>query len=514
MINIKAISRILGILSALNTTAMFIPLTIALYDYFSDFSELNVFAMVSLSASIMIGYLVSFSLYVYGRKSSDHIVSSDAMALVTFSWLVASAVAALPFFLWGHLTYNATGLETPFINYINCIFETVSGFTTTGASILTNFEVVPDSLMFWRAMVQWFGGLGIVVLFVAVLPMITGKNRSLYSAETTGISTDSTTPKIQDAARRLWSIYCLITLVQVILMMASDWTMTAFDAFTFAFSSAATAGFSIFSDSAGSLKPLTQWIIVIFMMIAGVNYALYEQLSRGKFKKLFNDEEFRWYLIIQIAASILIAFNIYNTSYLDMSGNEASKALESVIRDSAFQVVSINTTTGFSTADSNMWPLFSQYILIALMFIGGSGGSTGGGVKVSRVIAGVKLIYSNLEKSYRPNVVRPIRVCGQVINEQAKTKVLIHLLVIVLFSFAGAFLIDVFENEIDASTAFSASIACLNNIGPGFSGVGATSNYAWMSNPSKLLLILWMLIGRLEVFTVVVLFTPKFWRQK
>ena len=196
-----------------------------------------------------------------------------------------------------------------------------------------------------------------------------------------------------------------------------------------------------------------------------------------------------------------------------MSGQEASKGLETVVRDSAFQVVSINTTTGFSTADSNMWPLFSQYLLIALMFIGGSGGSTGGGIKVSRLIAAVKLIYSNLEKSYRPNVVRPIRVCGQVINEQAKTKVLIHLLVIVLFSFAGAFFIDIFESEIDASTAFGASIACLNNIGPGH-GVGATSNYAWMSNPSKILLILWMLIGRLEVFTVVVLFTPKFWRQR
>ena len=157
MINIQAISRILGILSAFNTTAMFIPLTIALYDYFSDYSDLNIFAMVAISSSIMIGYFISFSLYVYGRKSSDHIVSADAMALVTFSWLVASAVAALPFFLWGHLALGSSGLENPFTNYINCIFETVSGFTTTGASILTNFEVVPDSLMFWRAMaVVWW----------------------------------------------------------------------------------------------------------------------------------------------------------------------------------------------------------------------------------------------------------------------------------------------------------------------------------------------------------------------
>ena len=398
MINIKAISRILGILSALNTTAMFIPLSIALYDYFLDSSQLSILSMVSLSTSIMIGYLVSLLFYLYGRKASDHLISSDAMALVTFSWLSASAVAALPFFLWGHLAHNLMGLETPFTNYINCIFETVSGFTTTGASILTNFKTIPDSLMFWRAMVQWFGGLGIVVLFVAVLPMITGKNRSLYSAETTGISTDSSTPKIQDSARRLWVIYCCITLAQVVLMMLSDWTMTLFDAFTFAFSSAATAGFSIYAESAGSLNPVTQWIIIFFMTVAGVNYALYEQVSRGRFKKLFFDEEFRWYIIIQLAATMLIAYNIYNVSYLDMSGNQAAKDIGTVVRDSAFQVVSINTTTGFSTADSNMWPLFSQYILIALMFIGGSGGSTGGGVKVSRVIAGAKLIYSNLEK--------------------------------------------------------------------------------------------------------------------
>lgn len=513
MMNYSAVGKILGLLLLLLTAGMILPLIIAVTDFFTSSNPYQIIPLQGILSGIVAGLLISMTLLYVNRNADTNIGKSEAILLVFLSWFVGAIVAAMPFYFWAEYHLTATEKASPFTNFINCLFETVSGLTTTGASILTDISAIPDALLFWRALIQWYGGLGIVVLFVAILPMISGGNKKLFSAEATGISKDGSTPKIQETARSLWIIYVAITALQVIIMKILDPSLSLFTAVTFAFSTAATAGFSIFNESAGGMLPSIQWVIIIFMVIAGVNYGLYYQLVRGKWRDLIFDTEFICYISILAIASLLISINISDHSYFNMLGEAAGSSLEQTIRDATFQVVSIQTTTGFSNADFNLWPLFSQYILLGIMFVGGCGGSTGGGVKVSRIVTCFRLFISQLEKVYRPSVIRPIKVGKTALGEEVKITIMLHFLAIIVLSFVGAILLILFENDIDSFSAFSASVATLNNIGPGFSLVGATQNYSWLSNSSKSVLVLWMLIGRLEVFTVLVIFTPRFWKQ-
>lgn len=511
--NFAAVGKILGILLLLLTAGMLIPLGVSVYDFIQAKSALDILPVQGLLGGICAGLISSLTLIFYNRSASTNVGKSEAVLLVFLCWTVGAVVSASPFFFWARLNMQATGAISPFTNLVNCVFETVSGLTTTGASILTDIPAVPDSLLFWRALLQWYGGLGIVVLFVAVLPMIAGGNKKLFSAEATGISKDGTTPKIQETAQSIWLIYAGITLLQVVLMMIFDPSLSLFTCLTTAFSTAATAGFSIFNESAGTFLPSVQWILVIFMMIAGVNYGLYYQLFRGKWRDILFDSEFKAYLSILFLSTAVIAFCIHGQNYVNMMGEAPQGgALQSVL-DSAFQVVSIMTTTGFSNADSDMWPTLCKIILVSLMFVGGCGGSTGGGIKVIRIISAFKLLSSQIEKVYRPSVIRPIKLGHSVIPEAQRQGILLHILAVLLLSLLGTVLLVLFEPSIDMSSAFSASIASINNIGPGLSLVGATQNYSWMSDWSKVTLTLWMLIGRLEVFTVLVVFSPRFWKQ-
>ncbi|SMF25185.1 TrkH family potassium uptake protein [Pseudobacteriovorax antillogorgiicola] len=516
--NFSAVGKILGLLLLLLTAGMVIPLGIASYDFVQQAhdpaaTKLATLPLLGILTGISMGLLISMALLFLNRQADTNVGKSEAILLVFLSWSLGSVIAAFPFFFWARFAYEVTGLDSPFRNLINCVFETVSGLTTTGASILTDIPSIPDSLLFWRALLQWYGGLGIVVLFVAILPMIAGGNKKLFSAEATGITKDGSTPKIQETARSLWLIYCGFTAFQVILMLMLDPELSVFSAITFAFSTAATAGFSVLNESAGTMLPSVQWVMILFMMIAGVNYGLYYQFFQGKWRDLFNDIEFRAYVAIILTATAIIALTIHGHNYVDMNGQEPGGSIEQTLRDAAFQVVSILTTTGFSNADSDMWPQLCQLVLVSLMFIGGCGGSTGGGIKVIRIVSSFKLFFAQLEKVYRPNVVRPIKLGRHIIQDHMKIAILLHILAVILLAFLGAVMLIIIEPEIDGVSAFTASIATLNNIGPGFSMVGATQNYSWLSDMSKVILTLWMLIGRLEVFTVLVIFSPRFWKQ-
>ena len=512
--NLQAVGKILGFLLLLLTGGMVIPLGISSYDFIVSNDPYTILPLQGLLAGIAGGLLFSMALLFLCRAANTNIGSAEAILLVFLSWFIGAIIAALPFYSWAHFQQSALSIKSPFTNPFNCLFETISGLTTTGASILTNIPAVPDALLFWRALVQWYGGLGIVVLFVAILPMIAGANKRLFSAEATGISKDGNTPKIQETARTLWLIYFGFTCLQVLVMMLLDPHMSLFTAVTIAFSTTATAGFSIFNESAGTLLPSVQWTLIVFMMISGVNYGLYYQLLRGRWRSFINDSEFKTYISILLIAAIIVGFAIQKTEYNLMTGDAAPHSIEQTIRDAWFQVVSIQTTTGFSNADYNTWPLVTHYTLLALMFIGGCGGSTSGGIKVSRILIAFRLFGAQLEKVYRPAVIRPLRVGNISISESLKIGILLHILAVVALAFFGAFCLLLFEGDIDGITAFSASVAAINNIGPGLSAVGATSNYAWMTDASKFLLSLLMLIGRLEVFTVMVLFTKRYWRPK
>lgn len=511
--NFKAVGKILGLLLLLLTCGMVFPLGIAIYDFTQGATPQAATPVQGILTGIIVGLVSSIALMFFNRDARTNVGKSEAILLVFLAWLLGSVLAAFPFFFWAQYALAYSGLETPFTSMINCTFESVSGLTTTGASILTDIRAIPDSLLFWRAILQWYGGLGIVVLFVAVLPMIAGGNKKLFSAEATGISKDGSTPKIQETARYLWLIYLGFTISQVAIMLITEPGLSLFSAITFAFSTTATAGFSIYNESVGSLTPATQWVIITFMLISGVNYGLYYQLFRGRWRDLVRDVELKWYLIIIFVSTATITLVIHGVNYNDMSGQIVTGSWVQNLRDAALQVVSINTTTGFSSADSNQWPVICQMIMVCLMFIGGCGGSTGGGIKVIRIVSSFKLFFSQMEKVYRPQVIRPIKVGRQALQNHTKIAILLHILAIILLSFMGAGLLFIFEPQIDGATAFTASIATVNNIGPGFSLVGATQNYSFFSDSSKLLLTFWMLIGRLEVFTVLVIFSPRFWKQ-
>ncbi len=506
-------TKILGMLILLLSLSKLFALAWSYYYYDAIGSGLE--DLEALGISIGIGSTIGIILIALGRKSSGQLNSREALLLVSLSWFVGAGISALPFYIWAHLVDPLREMNLEFRSYVNCFFEAMSGMTTTGASILTDIERVPRGLLMWRSLYSWLGGLGIVVLFVAVLPILGVGNRRVFQAEATGVTKGGSAPKIQETARILWLIYMLITALEVVAIKIADPGIEWYTAITFAFTTCATCGFSVYNQSVGTLSPLVQWVLVFFMFICGINFALYYQLATRKMNHLFSDYEFKAYFFITMAACFLIFLNIYSANYNDMTGNFVEKNFEQILRDAAFQTVSIATTTGYSNADSNLWPLQSQLILLILMCIGGCGGSTAGGIKVVRIVSMIKMIAQEAEKVYRPSVIRPLALGQGTIDPSKKTTILIFVLVIFLTVVFGALILSILGgDQIDFSTAITASIATTNNIGPGFGAVGATQNYYWFNDASKIFMCILMAIGRLEIFAVLVLFTPRFWRDK
>lgn len=449
-----------------------------------------------------------------GRKSKSFLGYREALLLVTVSWVVGAGIAAVPYRVWSAL--RPDGVTTPhdFDNLVNCYFEAISGLTTTGATIVESLATLPRSLLLWRALTQWLGGLGIVVLFVAVLSMLGSGGRRIYQLEAPGPTPEGVRPRIQDTARVLWLIYCGLSVAEVLALRISG--MGWFDATCHTFTTLATGGFGTLDNSvAGFSSPMSHWIIIIFMILAGINFSLYHLLLQKRWRKVFTDPELRCYLGIMAAASVIVCFSVWRNDSLPESPNGVPASGSDILRHSLFQVVSIQTTTGFASADFDQWGFAAKATLLVLMFVGGSAGSTGGGMKVIRIMIAAKVLWGEMERVHSPRVVRAIRVGRTTIDANLKIDILVYFVGIALLfglGTAGLMLFEA-ESDIDITTAATAAATTLNNVGPGLARVGATQNFSWLTAPSKILLSLLMILGRLEVFTILVLFTPRFWRR-
>ena len=483
--NVKSISRTVGLILLITGIFQLFPLLIAVIDH----EPRNILAYIE---SLCLILLVGSALLLFSRGGNRMFSAQEGFAATGLSWIFRSAFGALPFFLSGQIP-----------SYVDAFFEMVSGFTTTGASILTDVEALSRCNLFWRSFSHWLGGMGVLVFLLAVVPGARkngGTGIYLMRAESPGPSVDKLTPHLRQTALILYGIYILLTALCMVCLLLGG--MPVFDSFCIAFGTAGTGGFAIKNSSMGGYSCFLQTVVTVFMFLFGVNFSLYYMLLLRKFKAVFKNEELRLYFGIAAGSIVLIAINIsrmYNTVY------------ESV-HHAAFQVVSIMTTTGYGTVDFEQWPAFSKAILLSLMFIGASAGSTGGGLKVSRVLLLMKSIRRTIRKALHPRRVQPVYMDGRAVSEEVCDNVNAYLAiycVILVLSFA---IISV--DGFSIGTNFSAVASCFNNIGPGFELVGATQNFSIYSDLSKIILSLDMLLGRLEIFPLLLLLSPDTWSRR
>jgi trk system potassium uptake protein TrkH len=480
-------------------------------------------AMQALFNTGLIGLLVGGGAWLLTRKTPPHFGRREALLLVAVSWLAGAAFAALPFFLWAHLPGSDAPDEHPFRSFVNCYFEAMSGLTTTGATILAgdpatgwDIEAVPRSLLLWRAFTQWLGGLGIVVLFVAVLPSLGVGGKRLFQVEAPGPAPEGLQPQIRQTARVLLYIYLALTAAEILALWAAR--MPFFDAVCHTFTTLATGGFSTRNSSTGAFdSAAVDIIVIVFMILAGVNFSLYFALIRRRFGKVLRDPELRTYVVLLTAGSLVIVLSLLGTTVMTTTGETEPASAGPAVRHGIFTTVSIATTTGYCSADYNGWPFLAKAMLITLMFIGGSAGSTAGGIKVIRIWVALKVMLSEIEHVFRPSVIRPVRLGKSIIDDQLKLGTVSYVLGVVLLFALGSVAVMLLERlnpggSCDYTTAASASVASLCTIGPGLGKVGAIENYGWMTPYSKMVLCMLMVLGRLEVFALVVLLSPRFWR--
>lgn len=483
--NVKFVFRIVALAVLITSLFMLQPAGIALYDGQTH----NVTAYL-ISAGLMAG--ISLIIILITRNYKSSVYAQEGVAATGISWLAISAFGALPFFLSG---------EIP--NYIDALFEIISGFTTTGASILNDVESLSRCNLYWRSFSHWLGGMGMLVFIIAVIPQTkkgSGSGIHLMRAESPGPSVGKFTPHLRETAIILYGIYILLTVLCIVFLLIGN--LPLFDSLCIAFGTAGTGGFAIQNSSIGGYSNYIQSVVTVFMFLFGINFNLYFLIILRQLKTVFRNEELRAYIIIAISSVLLITFNIAHM----YSG------LKDAFRHAAFQVSSIMTTTGFASVDFEQWPAFSKSILLLLMFIGASAGSTGGGLKVSRVLLLAKNIRRTIGKTLHPRKVYLVTMDGKNVDESICNGVDAYLAVycaILLISFA-IISIDGFS----IGTNFSAVTACFNNIGPGFELVGASGNYAHYSYLSKIILSLDMLLGRLEIFPLLALASPGLWSRK
>ncbi len=422
-------------------------------------------------------------------KTKTQLHAKEGYAIVALSWLLMSAVGCIPFVISGAIP-----------SFIDAFFETVSGFTTTGSSILTDIESLPKSILFWRSFTHWIGGMGVLVFVLAILPGTQGSEMHLMRAEVPGPKVGKLVSKMQFTARLLYAIYLGLTVLEMICLLLAGQPL--FDSAVNAFATAGTGGFSVLNTSIGGYQsPAIDYIISIFMLLFGVNFSLFYFLLIRKFTLFFKNEELRYYLFIVVGAIALITINVYS-----LYGN-----FEEAFRNTLFQVASIITTTGFATADFNTWPIFSKTILVLLMFIGACAGSTGGGLKVSRIVIMFKEALKEIKHTLSPRTVIAVKMEGKPLTRSVLGGVSIYFTVYMLLMGVSILLLSL--DGFDITTTVTAVIACMNNIGPGLGDVGPMGNYAGFSAPAKLLLSFNMLAGRLELFPMLVLFYPRTWSR-
>jgi trk system potassium uptake protein TrkH len=482
--NFRFIVHLVAVVVFFLGVSMLSPLGLSLYD--SDGSAR------SFSVAILITCALGGLGYFWTRESRRDLYLShrDGVLIVTFGWVMAGLVATLPYLLSGAIP-----------NFTDAYFECISGFTTTGASIVKDIERLPRSILLWRSQTQWLGGMGIIVLSIAVLPFLGVGGMQLYKAETPSPIVDKLTPRISDTAKAIWKIYIFLTLLQIVLLSLGG--MSIFDAVNHAFTTMPTGGFSTKNASVAHYQNVyTDYVIILFMLIAGVNFSLHFKLLAGRFGTVFSDPELRAYFIIIGVFIIVVAWNIYGTIY---------SSVADAFRYASFQVVSLMTTTGFVTSDYEKWPAFSQLILLLCMFLGSMAGSTGGAVKIMRLILMLKHSYLELLRIIHPHAITVLKLGGIPVPQTIMRGIWGFFFLYIGIYVASTLLMAAIG--LDVITAISSVATCLGNVGPGLGTVGPMDNYSGVPLIGKWILIACMLLGRLEIYTIIVLLVPGFWRK-
>jgi len=479
----RSILKALGVIILLLGGCLVIPTT---YSWWIESPDLKAFLF-----STLISLVTGVGLYKL-PKSKKPFKNQDGFALVSFGWLAAGLFGALPFFLSGAVP-----------SFTDAYFESISGFTTTGASIFTVIEDKPMPLLLWRSMTQWLGGMGIIVLTIAIIPYLDIGGMSIFQAEVPGPTAEKLTPKIQDTAKVLWFIYFVFTVILVALLWAFG--MNLFEAINHGFATMSTGGFSTRNTSVAAFdSPALEWIITLFMAVAGMNFALHFRFLFQGFKLQFyrQDSELLFYLTVILISTVGVTSLIIFTS---------GGAVEPTLRGVAFTVVSLVTTTGFGTVDYELWPIFGQMLLLLLMVMGGCAGSTAGGVKSVRLMLVLKYMYVELLKMLHPHLVRDVKMQDTVVERSVLNSILSFMFIYITVMVFSILLVSL--QTPDLVTSISAVISCLSNIGPGLGLVGPTDNYAHLADFTKWVLSLNMVLGRLEILTLLVLFLPQSWTK-
>ncbi len=482
MINFRIIFKILGFLLIVEGVSMLIATGVSALYHDHDTMPLLYSSLINMGIGAITILLT--------KNARKDIGKHEGFIIVSLVWVVFSLFGCIPYITSGAIP-----------SFTDAFFETISGFTTTGSSILNDIETLPHGLLFWRSMTQWLGGMGIIVLSLAILPVFGIGGMQLFAAEVPGPTPDKLNPKIQQTAKNLWGIYVLFTLVETLLLWAGG--MSFFDAINHSFTTMATGGYSTKQASIAEWSsPFIQYVIIFFMFLAGTNFSLSYFAITRKYDKVVKNEEFKYYILFIVGFTAIIFSGLLITTNL---------GFEQAFRDTLFQVVSIITTTGYATADYLTWAPFLTILIFALFFFGGSAGSTGGGIKIMRIVLLMKNSYYELRRLLHPHAVIPVRFNKRAVNDQVITNVLAFFMIYLIIFFISTILFTLIEPDLES--AMGAVASCLGNIGPGLGNVGPAENFYHVHPVGKWFLSFLMLIGRLELFTVLVLFSPAFWKK-
>ena len=478
--NLKMVTKTVGRLLKAEALLMLLPLVVSVY-----YKE-NILYIYG----IIIGLILAVgTLMTLPKPETKTIYAREGFAIVSLSWILMSVFGALPFVISGAIP-----------SFVDALFETVSGFTTTGTSILSNIEALPKSLLFWRSFTHWIGGMGVIVFVLAILPKKEMQSMHILRAEVPGPTVGKLVSKTTVTARILYIIYTVLTIAEIISLLCCK--MPLFDSVTTAFATAGTGGFSVKNTSIAAYNNVgAEMVISLFMLLFGINFTLFYLFLIKQFKRVFKSEELWTYLGVIVISILLISYNIY----------PLVENFGTALRQAGFQVISIITTTGFVTADFAQWPMFSQMILFVLMFIGACAGSTGGGLKVGRVIIIVKAVWRELRRAINPKRVKAIKLDGAVIEKDVVLTTSAYFIIYIFIIGISSLLLSI--DNFDFTTTITAVVTCINNVGPGFAAAGPTENFADFSNFSKIILSANMLIGRLEIFPIMILFMRSTWKK-
>lgn len=528
-----AVGYAIGKLMQVMGAVLLVPLGIAVYDNRHLYLLELIFApeVIGFILAIVFSVIAGTALVILCRGGRYLQGIKEGYAIVTFGWFGLAFIAAIPLFLY-FIAERGGGFNGFVLSFTDAYFEVMSGFTTTGASILSDVESMPRSLLFLRALTHWLGGMGIITLAMVIFPAMGVSGYQMFRGEVPGPTKDRLRPRLAQTASVLWGVYLLLSVVETLLLLVGG--MNLFDAVCHTFATMATGGFSTHNGSIAAYNSdFIQWVIIVFMYFAGINFLLHFRALRGDLNSLVKNKEYAFYTSVIVAAIIIITCVLYihglapeesaaahfrtsemtagefHTHYVEQSSKIES--LYDSFRVASFQALAITTTTGFTTADFDLWPNFLRFLLILLMFFGGCAGSTGGGMKMIRIMIVARTAFNELRKLTQPRLVAPVKIGDQTIDEPRVVNVVSFFIL-----FVGLFVITTVLMTLfvpDFATAVACSIATIANIGPGLAGIGAVENYGWIPIPGKWILIFSMLLGRLEIFTVLIVLRPAVWRK-